>query len=535
MHLNRRVRKEAWLTWYASSRPTGISLCSNRTQSISGAFQLRNDLTRSADNLSNSRYTGKDRSNERKRHVLDTEISTGDNVPSVHNLPPVVIDLSGSSQPKRPKFGSQSSYENSSDVIFDARRSESYTVTRPQQSQGRSQGTRSKGLSNSALSLGTSRSSVNAEVKEFRSVEQTVKIGEKPASKRRQRKIGKHPQSEYSSAANGMPTSPLSPESDLTQTTLQHKQEKANYHQYKGTARNPPLSTGHARPTSQFREQRENGGQSHHLNNALRSQTPHIVHDPRDSSNSKGQRRLNESSSLVNAFIDSSGKRRGDCRSVDTSSLSSDELASTNAVGENAMGLSLSMHSRPNTPGRSSSSQKANFSSSDAIGLEPSNIPASEFTNSRDARPAKRILSQQTTYPGENEAPWSIDLSCVYVPGKDPIKSPNLGLVFDNVTEVYQIRKMGTVLAEMDPSLQIRPQKLMKALWAINSPKVRFEFSKTGNHDNVLHIELGSDKDVWDLLKELRKKNNISPDVCDRCVMSVLYPQLETADLTQLI
>ncbi|MCJ1465777.1 hypothetical protein MMC07_004396 [Pseudocyphellaria aurata] len=462
---------------------------------ISGAFQPRNTLTHSTDILPISRYTSKDRSNDRKRHALDTEISTGDNVVPVHDLPQEVIDLSGPTRLKRPKLESQSSYEISVDGIFDARQSDHYTVKRLQQSQGRSHGTVIKTVSNCALSLGTMGRSFNAEVKEFGSVEQTVKTGEKVASKRRQRKIEKQSQSDFSSAANGVPISPPSPDSDLTQTRILHKQEIANQFQYKGTARTHLLETSHAGPRSQLRDRRENGGQSHHLNNALRSQKLLF---------------------------------RSDFRSVDTNSLSSDELASTHAVVENAIELTPPMHSRPNSPGRSSSSQKAT-SSSNAIGLEPSNIPASEFTHSRDARPAKRILTQRTTHPGEIEAPWSIDLSCVYVPGDVPVRGPNLGLVFDKVTEVYQIRNMGNILAEMDPSLQIRPKKLLKTMFATNSPKVRFEFSQTGKHDRVLDIELGSDKDVRDLLEELRKKTNKSPKLCDSDHMDKIFKHRQSS------
>lgn len=473
---------------------------------------------------------GEDRSNERKRNVLETETSTGDNVPSVQQHSKVLIECIDRSRAKRPKLGSRSSAENS-DVIeetFDPRWSERYTVVRPQQSQGRNQGKGSQGPSSYGQTQGIGQCFVNAEVKEFGSVERTMKNGEKPISKRRQHKSGNLLPSSTSSTAIGMPTSSLSLDPDPIQSTLQHKQEIVNNSSrppYKGTARIPSPGTNHARSITRFREHQENGGQSQHFEHSSQSQMLLNVHDPEDSSNSKGQGRLNKPLRLEELFVDSHGKRRGVLRSsARSNSISSDELASATIVGDNARRPSPARHSRANSPLKSSSSQKAVSTSSNTSGLAPSNTPASIFTTSRSARSSKRVPAQQTTLPGETEATWSIDLVCVNVAGEagEPIRGPNLGLVFENITKTYVIRKDGNSLTEKNESLRIQPKKLMKVKWGTDSPKVRFESSKTGIHEPVLDIEMSSHKAVVDLLKELDLSSEVKIS-SSRYVMSVRH------------
>lgn len=531
-HLHPVVGRKAWVIWYASSRSIKLSLCSNGTQDIPRGFKPTNTLHRSANIRStspNNRYTAQDHSNERKRVALDTETSTGDNVAPIQQYPESVIDLDRS--PKRPKLRSQSSSENSSDAIisFDPRQSDSYTVTRLRQSQRRSQGKGSQGPSNYSQAPGTGRCSINAEVKEFASVEQTMKNGERPLSKRRQHKSGNHPQSDSSSTAIEMASSSRSLDSDPIQSTLQHKHGTVTRHPYKGTARISLASTTHPKSTSRYWEQPENGGQSRHLNNSPFPQKLLSVHDPQDSSTSKGQGRFhNKSSNLNEILIESHDKWRGELPSYDSSSISSDELASGTIASNNARRQSPPKNLRANSPIKRSSSQKAISASCNATGLEPSNIPASDFISSKRARHTKRLPTQKTTYPGENEAPWSIDLFCVNAAGQagEPVLGPNLGLVFDDSTKAYKVRKDGSNLTTMNPSLQIQPKKLLKVTCATESRKMRFDFSKTGSHDHVLDIEMCSDKDVRDLLVKLRKDSSSYKvnHLSEGYVVCVLHP-----------
>lgn len=471
----------------------------------------------------NNRYIGQDHANERKRPVLETATSTGDNVQSISQHSEILVDLDRS-RPKRPKHESHSSSENYPDLCeetFDPRRPYNYTVTR-QKSQGRSQGKGSQGPSNYSQAPGTGRCPVNAEVKEFVSIEQTMKNGEKPLSKRRQHKSGNHLQSDYPSIATEIPTSSLSLDSDSIQSPLQHKQEIVKpvpRLRYKGTARLQSPGTNHGRSKSKFREQPGNGGQSQHLHNNFHPQSLPNDQDLQDLSNSKGQGRLNGPSKLHDKFFDSDGKRRGEVWSTDRYSSSSDELAREVTVGDNARKLSSPKYSRPNSPIKSSLSN--------ATGLERSRIPATKFTSSRDVRPTKGAPTQQTTYPGENEASWSIELSCVNIagPAGESVRGPNLALVFVDIREAYEIRKNGRNLTATNPSLQIQPKKILKVMWATDSTKIRFQSSKTGNSDSVLDIEMGSDKDVADLLKKIGEGNN-NFDVknhLDRYAMSILH------------
>lgn len=426
---------------------------------------------------------------------------------------------------------SQLSSDDSSDgieAIFDPRQQEGYIVTR-QKSQGRSQGNGSQGPSNYSQVLVTGRCLVNAEVKEFGAVEQTMQIGEKPQSKRRQHKSRNHLQSDYSSTAIEMPASSPSLDSDPIQSTFPHEQERVNHEsrpQYKGTARIPPLGTMHARSTTRFRGQRENGGQSRHLNSSSQSRKYFNVDDQQDSSNSKVQGNPDDESSYAkNLFLDSRGQRRGEVPGVDrNSSISSDELASTTIVGDRK--TSPAKNSRPNSPIKSSSSQKAVSSLSSAAGLKPSIIPTTTFTSARIARPTKIVPAQRTTYPGENEAPWAIGLTRVNVAGGagEPFRGPSLGLVFKDISKTYEVQKDGQSLTTMNSSLQIQPKKLLKVFWAPKSRKVRFLFSKSGNHDNILDIEMDSEKGVYDLLTRLLEDSHGSHKVviCEGYVMFIL-------------
>lgn len=477
-HLHPRVGLKTCVVGYASSKLIRLSRYSKGTQDPPQGFKPKNTLNRPTHILSvspNSRFKSQDHPNGRKRPVLDTETSTGDNVPSVLQHSKFSRDLNDRSRSKRPKLGSHFSSDNSSDVVealwdplqFDPRQPDRYIVTRHQQSKGRSQGRGSQGPSNYSQAPGTGRCSVNADVKEYGSVERTMQNGERTTSKRRQHKIGNHLRSDYSSTAIKVTTSSPSLDTDPLQNTLQHKQEI-------------------------------------------------------------DKRRLNyESSSLQKLFIDSHGERRGKIRSPDRLSISSDELASATTVGDNVRRQSPPKYSRPNSPLKSSPSQNPISSSSNATGLEPSNIPPGDFTSSRSGRLAQKIPTQQTTYPGENKALWAIDLSCVNVAGDtgEAVRGPSLGLVFDDTSKAYIIRKKGKSLTATNPSLQIQPKRLLAVKWAPDSPKVRFTSSRIGNHDNTLDIEMQSNKGVFELLKELNKHNaKYVVNNKDRYVMSVLDP-----------
>lgn len=291
--------------------------------------------------------------------------------------------------------------------------------------------------------------------------------GERTTSKRRQHKSGNHLRSDYSSTAIKVTASSLSLDTDSVQSTLQHKQEMV-----------------------------------------------------------KG--RLNNESSSLNGFsVDSRGERRNKISSPDRLSISSDELASATTVGDMARRRSPPKYSRPNSPSKSSPSQNPISSSSNAAGLEPSNIPPGEFTSSRSRRLAKKNSTQQTTYPGENEASWAIDLACVSVAGDagEAVWGPSLGLVFDKTSKAYIIRKNGKSLTANNPSLQIQPKRLRKVKWSTDSPKIRFTSSKIGNYDNTLDIEMQSNKGVVELLEELGKAGATHDvETVDKYVMPVLDP-----------
>lgn len=492
-------------------------------------------------------YKSHDHPHQRKRHVLDTETSTGDNVLSISPCSKISIDLSDPPQPKRPKLASQHSSDDLSsafDPRSDPRSSVGYTVSRPPQLHGRSQGKGSQGPSNYSQATGTGRCPVNAEVKEFRSVEKRLRNGEESSSRRRRHKSRNHLQSDDSSTAIEMPTNFPTLELDPLQSTPLDQREIVDPDSrlpYKGTAKIPPPGINHARSTSRLTDWPENSRKLR-LNNAFHPHNIPNVHHLRDSSNPKeqGTRLNNESLKLKEKPNDSHGKREGEFRDHDLNSISSDELASTGTAGQNAQRMSPPKFSGPKCPARPSPSQKAISSSSNANGFDPSITPSTAFTSSKSIDRSKKGPAQQTTHPGEKEAPWGIDLSCVNVAEEtgEPVHGPNLGLVFNDNTKVYEIQKNGRRLSATNRILQIQPQKVIRVQWSEESSKVRFEFSKTGTHDSVLDIVVGPNERVSDLLDKLNMKdshNNVKVKPGNKYVIFVSTLRFGAAGLTQLL
>ena len=264
--------------------------------------------------------------------------------------------------------------------------------------------------------------------------------GEESSSRRRRHK-SRNQQSDDSSTAIEMRKTSPTPELGPLQSTPLDKPEIVDRDSrlpYKGTARIPPPGTNHARSTSRLTDWPGNSRQLR-LNNASHPQNIPNVHHLRDSSNPIEQGRLNnESLKLKEKLNDSHGKRRDELLDHDWDSISSDELASTSTAGQNAQKMSPPKFSGPNSPARPSPSQKAISSSSKANGFDPSITPSTAFTSSKSIDRSKKGLAQQTTHPGEKEAPWGIDLSCVNVAEEtgEPVHGPNLGLVFNDNTKV---------------------------------------------------------------------------------------------------
>lgn len=95
-------------------------------------------------------------------------------------------------------------------------------------------------------------------------------------------------------------------------------------------------------------------------------------------------------------------------------------------------------------------------------------------------------------------APWRLEIRAYYSRG-DIHQGDSLGLVYNDKTKSYDIHQSGQNLAKFSPELRLQPVKLQKIFWAMEGTKMRFESSRVGKVDNILDIELCSEKDVQEL------------------------------------
>ena len=205
---------------------------------------------------------------------------------------------------------------------------------------------------------------------------------------------------------------------------------------------------------------------------------------------------------LSSQFVQADGKRRGG--QLPTSSP--DELTFGTTVGNQTDPKIVSPHKRARTESSSktsSSTLKLPVLNESPVTMEPSNIRASKFTATSSHK--KNRLSQET--PAE----WAIDLIAVNHAGiGSDGRSQDLGLVYDTKSDTYKIYQQGSPLISSGVALKIIPQKLCKILWEEGGRKIHFMSSRIGNEDNVLQIEVATEKNMLDLLARVQRKNALS-------------------------
>ncbi|KAL8781954.1 MAG: hypothetical protein Q9213_005793 [Squamulea squamosa] len=135
------------------------------------------------------------------------------------------------------------------------------------------------------------------------------------------------------------------------------------------------------------------------------------------------------------------------------------------------------------------------------------NIKPSVFTKAAKNGSRLQVTPYHAKYPDEKPAPWNISLRAYNSQGQTH-EDDGLGLVYNESELSYDIHCNGNNLAKRQRNLQIRLHKLQRVRWAMEGTKMRFESSITAGVDNVLDIELCTQKDVQTLNEVLQRSGN---------------------------
>lgn len=338
---------------------------------------------------------------------------------------------------------------------------------------------------------------------EYRSVE--AMMDSKPKRKKQREGDNQKYQADFSLLPSSPKRASISTPIDISGDESQFASTNAreiSRSMYRGTARQPlPTVNGTKANTSKPLKER-----------AAPTQSPHFskpgLPAPQSTVNVKqksvGQNSTREKSpGLAQKFVAADGTRRG---SDVNASSDADELHSApTTVGQNADpdAVFTTKDMRSSSPSKhSSSTLKATSSTDEKPVLAPSTVK-SDFAGSttkslRGGRSSSSVLLTQEIKP-----PWSVALAAISLPGR-LYKNEDLGLVYDEKQREYHIRERGERIESSYSSLRIQPPKLLKVSWEKNGVRVRFESSRSGTEDNVLDLELTSERDVQRLLRQLQ-------------------------------
>ena len=211
---------------------------------------------------------------------------------------------------------------------------------------------------------------------------------------------------------------------------------------------------------------------------------------------------------LASKFIAVDGTRRGS--DINASSDADEIQSAPTTVGQNADpdAVFTVKEIHPSSPTKhSSSALRPSTPASDLPRLAPSIIKPS-FASSNTKRSSGRASCPR---PQDQEAkpPCSVALAAISLPG-NLLKDCDLGLVYDRKEQEYHVQLRGSTIRSTHSSLRIRPRKLVKVTWEKSGKRVRLESSRSGTEDNILDLELGFERDVPDLLKQIQKSYSFS-------------------------
>ena len=236
---------------------------------------------------------------------------------------------------------------------------------------------------------------------------------------------------------------------------------------------------------------------------------------------SNGTSTNKSSPSLAQKFVAADGTRRG---SDVNASSDMDELQSApTTVGENADpdAVFSTKSLRSSSPSKHSSSAIKTTSPTDDLAILAPSIIKSDFSSSNAK--SRKLGRPTRSAPREQEAdpPWSVALAAISLPGK-LFKDEDLGLVYDQKLGEYFIQRRGSAIRTTHSSLTIQPWKLNKIIWE-SQGKVRLESSRNGMEDNLLDLQLTSERDLTVLLKRLQTSG--SPTVVSKTGYVICMPK----------
>lgn len=201
----------------------------------------------------------------------------------------------------------------------------------------------------------------------------------------------------------------------------------------------------------------------------------------------------------------SRSRRRGHAPVEDN--LGSDELAGPAENGRRADVIPVSPGQRSQLAPVDKSSRME--SEPETLKTEPSNIKPTAFSNSDTNTRAGRVSRIGRNVSFDGEMPWHVPVAALNVPGSQELyTSPHMNLIHDTKSDTYMILESGKPKLLLDVQLRVEPRKLLKCIYESDGLRMRFEHSKSGHEDNLLDLQLSSEKDVHVLLSKFANLPN---------------------------
>lgn len=443
------------------------------------------------------------------QHALAVEVHKGSNVNSTSNTSERNENLPTPPSAKRQKFDHQASPASSGQtdpldqisphaISFHAGQG---TSQRPSRAPSASVNSQASGFP--AVCMVPMKRNGSSE---YRKVEDMM--DSKPKTKKQRRNDNLNYLADYnllpSSPKRSSMSNPIDISGDESQITHTNSKE-ASQPAYRGTARQPPLTVKETKSnTSRLLKEPT---QSPYFNKP-RPPTPRERGNVKQKLIAQNPTKK-KSPGLAQKFVAADGTRRG---SDVNASSDADELQSApTTVGQNADpdAVFTIRDMRSNSPSKYSSSTLQTTSPQDELAIYvpstvKSDFPSSNAKSRNGGRPSRPVPPDQEAKP-----PWSVALAAISLP-EDNSKNEDLGLVHDQKLNEYYIQKSGLQIRTTHNSLRIQPQKLNKIIWEQTGVRVRLESSRIGTDDNVLDLELVSERDVQDLLNRLQNSKPLS-------------------------
>ena len=244
---------------------------------------------------------------------------------------------------------------------------------------------------------------------------------------------------------------------------------------------------------------RSTGDRSPHFPTLLNAET---VEDSKPTTNIAEVKVASTETRMRDQYRDTDGKKRNG-----SDPSSPDELIT---LKSNSRALSPIKTVRSQSPSKifQQHSPGPSLNEDESIDIQQikSNIKPSSFTGSvkKDIHASSRTRQRNGIH--EDTSPWSLPLHAYYSQG-EVYKEDGLEITYNQSNNCYEINCSGVNLATLNPELRIQPKKLMKITWSREGKKMRFESCKIGNVDNVLDIEMCTQKDVQQLNAILQEGN----------------------------